>query len=151
VTAPPDLPAFLLARLGEVEADARAAAEVNPPPWRVHLSRMGGDTGLVMGGETPANRYLNGALWDNEGADSLSMEPATAAHIARHDPARVLAECAAKRAIVDTHYASEPSDYGDFTSPPRCVLCGLKYPCWTLCSLAAVYADHPDFDPAWRV
>ena len=24
------------------------------------------------------------------------------------------------------------------------------YPCLTLRALAAVYSDHPDYDPAWR-
>jgi hypothetical protein len=136
-----DLPEFVLARVAEAEADARLSAEVNPPPWHVHLSQMGGDTGLVMGGETPANRYRDGALWDNEGADSLSMEPATATHIARHDPARVLAWCAAMRAIVER--LGWPYDW-----PISGAMNELEEDVLRL--LAQIWADHPDFDPSWR-
>ena len=53
------------------------------------------------------------------------------------DPARVLAEVAAKRAIV----ASEYAPYKPLAAQPTV----------TLKHLAAVYADHPDYDPAWRV
>jgi len=88
------------------------------------------------------------AIADGEGArDWAGTEGATDAHIARHDPARVLAECAAKRAILADH---TPADDG------RCGLCSDLY-CVTpwdgICDvarpLAAVYADHPDYDPAW--
>lgn len=162
-----DISEFLLARIAEDEAAAQASAKVNPPPWRVHLSRMGGDTGLVMGGETPANRYLDGALWDNEGADSLSMGPATAGHIAQWDPARVLAWCAAIRTIVELHRheakgpgpvlydGSRNMNEGVF----GCVICScvgddpgwhLTYGwCDTVRALASVWADHSEFDPAW--
>jgi hypothetical protein len=176
VTAP-DLPGFLLARIAEDEADARKAAEVNPPPWRVHLSQMGGDTGLVMGGETDANRYLDGALWDNEGADSLSMEPAAATHIARHDPARVLAECAAQRAVVEFHRPVKFTDVKlNIRDADVCIRCHVvldrpddwpedpvdeadewqfpwvqeAWPCGTLSALALPYAAHPDYRPEWR-
>ena len=57
-----------------------------------------------------------------------------------HDPARVLAECEAKRRIVEIHQdwpvliqtepTLEPADPEDLAQP---------------------YADHPDFDPAWRL
>lgn len=59
-------------------------------------------------------------------------------------PSRVLAECEAKRAIVELH-APEPGQHPDF--------CGhdlRQLPCSTLRILALPYADHPDFDPAWR-
>ena len=47
----------------------------------------------------------------------------------RFTPARVLAECAAKRAIIAALPAS-----------------------WTMLrALAAVYSDHPDYDPEWEV
>lgn len=58
----------------------------------------------------------------------------------RFPPARVLAECEAKRRIVRLH--------------PEiltiCQGCGEPYPCRTLGAHAAVYADHPDYDEAWR-
>ncbi len=54
-------------------------------------------------------------------------------HAARHDPTRVLAECAAKRAIIEQ---AERSDSGWWESIYVAIL-------------AAVYADHPDYDPSW--
>lgn len=54
-------------------------------------------------------------------------------HIARHDPARVLAECQAKRRIVAPWV-------GTVTENEARVLL----------ALAAVYADHPDYSEEWR-
>lgn len=72
-------------------------------------------------------------------------------------PARVLAECAAKRAIMGQHEIdldmSEP--YCDSCAEWwNCVLGEgppmVAWPCPTLRALAAVYADHPDYQEAWR-
>jgi len=71
-----------------------------------------------------------------------SAGESTARHIARHDPARVLAECAVKRSVLDLLIA----DSGDSHNAVRrgwAVEISHQY--------AAIYADHPDFDPAWRV
>ena len=73
-------------------------------------------------------------------------------HGVHYDSARVLAECAAKRAIVDIHGdrdgdCARCSDYAWFA-----VLDGgerEEFPCPTLRTLAAVYADHPDYRPEW--
>jgi hypothetical protein len=69
---------------------------------------------------------------------------------------RVLAECEAKRQIVAEHAPSEdyPKDcrtcaqwWGDWDhSPPP----GVPSPCPTLRFLVLPYADHPDYDQAWR-
>jgi hypothetical protein len=73
-------------------------------------------------------------------------------HIARHDPARVLAEVAAKRAILDLH------DPNDTTGKRRwCVGCiepdlpGLmvRMPCQHARLLAAPYADRPGYRNEW--
>ena len=80
--------------------------------------------------------------------------------------ARVLAECKAKRRIVDEH---APGDGPWEGAPPCCRVCTvdryeelaagndpecyheqLPYPCPTLRALAAVYADHPDYQADWR-
>ena len=76
-----------------------------------------------------------------------------AAHIARHDPARVLAECQAKRAIVEHEHvecAGHPGPYMPHDDY------GPGY-CWradednaVLLALAQPYADAPGFDEAWR-
>ena len=68
-------------------------------------------------------------------------------------PARVLAECAAKRAIVELHV--EAVRYVSIGRPEveslGCETCAgydgpLTYPCPTLRHLATPYAEHPDYD-----
>lgn len=67
---------------------------------------------------------------------------------------RLLAECAAKRRIIEIH--RQEADSG---LTMACHVCGnwsLEYSwqgeigiCQTLFALAAVYVGHPDFDPDW--
>ena len=72
---------------------------------------------------------------------------AVAGHIARHDPARVLAEVDAKRRMLAIHhpYVPEPDQ--------ACLGCagGIV---WTDCPvlrlLALPYASHPDYRAEWR-
>src|SRR5690348_14236909 len=73
----PTLTEFLLARIAEDEAVAQASA---PYSWTA-------DGGDVYAGHPTA-------------LIAEYVEVSWAAHIARHDPARVLAECKAKREIV---------------------------------------------------
>jgi hypothetical protein len=95
----------------------------------------------------------------DEGAPDEYQAP----HIARHDPARVLREVAAKRATLAEHEPRVPreSDGQWHGQPPdrlRCRVCAATAhgqwtrfiaPCWTLLQVASVYSDHPDYDPAW--
>ena len=106
-----DLAAFLRARLDEDEAAARAAAD---GPW------------------TSSGPYV-----DAPGAGIIMQARHTedAAHAARHDPARVLREVEAKRAIL-AQWQAQPPD-----SP---VLTNALY------QLAAVYSDHPGYRPEWK-
>lgn len=70
---------------------------------------------------------------------SEDAESAPERHIARHDPARVLADVAAKRAIVAAcAYNLEYEEYGH-TLAER-----------VLRALALPYADHEDYKPHWR-
>jgi hypothetical protein len=68
------------------------------------------------------------------------------------DPARVLADCAAKRAIVELHplYRCTHARCGGDGS--HCRTCGadVPAPCPTLLALAQPYADHPDYRNEWR-
>jgi len=65
-----------------------------------------------------------------------ASNPALAAHIARHDPARVLREVEAKRRIVERYaWLREHGDTGDAA--------------WVLPLLAAPYSNHADFRPEW--
>jgi hypothetical protein len=78
-------------------------------------------------------------------------------HIARHDPARVLAEVEAKRRLIDEHKPSRP-EY----MPRRergCQTCTTAQEwdtkaneanCLTLRLLALPYADHPAYREEWR-
>ncbi len=149
----PTLTDFLLARIAEDEEYAR---------WlggeRWHLRENGhemidsadGREVISYGGETNVS--------DSE-------------HIARHDPARVLAECEAKRTLVadlisekhevvdgDCWYtcaaATEGRDGGETCDDARS---GGHCDCGRdarvnrrLSILASIYADHPDYDESWR-
>ena len=117
------LPDFLLARIAEDEAAARAALEVD---W----------------------------LWppmiddrDVEGPGSVSHRAyfATIEHVKRHGPDRVLAECEAKRRIVE--------DCGEILT--KDVEFNEKFgraadARGVLRTIAVVYADHPDYREEWR-
>lgn len=73
---------------------------------------------------------------------------------------RILREAEAKSVIVSKH---EPVDYSGIgmESPNACQLCGVStgmgdwewvensFPCDTLKAVAAVYADHPDYEKEW--
>jgi hypothetical protein len=120
---------FLLARIAEDEAAARAAhtsgdgVEVGGS-WHV-------DIGFVRGG------VRDWSLFEADEFDASTSEE-IAAHIARHDPARVLAECEAKRRIVE-----------------RCGWIGPGAPAYHLAQgilgeLVLPYADHAEFREEWR-
>jgi hypothetical protein len=130
---------FLEARIAEDEHLARAAIEPdNMHPW--------GDVSLPP---SPVDQWgddVRGYLGGPWGE-----------HCAQQNPTRSLAECAAKRAIIDEHevihkiylkdYCStcadwENSEVGE--GPP-----GIEWPCPTLTTMAAVYADHPDYQQEW--
>lgn len=68
--------------------------------------------------------------------------------------ARVLAECAAKRRIVEDHPRDDTLDYcatcfsGDFNSLGEREF--EEFPCPALRALVSVYAGHPEFREEWR-
>ena len=125
---------FLLARIAEDEAVARTATS---GPWYVDEVGDFGDKSAVL--EVARWRGYTNTV-------NLGEDRPTADHIARHDPARVLAECEAKRAIIDEVTATEVRlcSVEKFHVPTH----PLAEP--ILRHLAAVYADHPDYDEAWR-
>lgn len=92
-----DLLDFLLARFAEDTAAAQDCAAVYPPPWDLS------DRGWVAYVKADApifhevTRLDQGAA--SEGGSQWTGEALE--HIARWDPARVLAECQAKRRIVE--------------------------------------------------
>ncbi len=116
-----DLSEFLLARIAEDEAVAKSASM-----------------------EVPQARE-EGEVWGVWIGRKWYQSTAYAVHATRYNPARVLAECEAKRRIVN-EIAPEIADQ----------LAGLSggqilYRDDVLLRLLAVpYADHPDYDEAWR-
>jgi hypothetical protein len=150
---------FLEARIAEDETVARLASS-DGPSWDI-VSGFGGATGAIhAGGEVITDEdgdesYYGGSVivYDEGTPDHTQAQ-----HIARNDPTRVLAECAAKRAIIAHH----TEDWGDCTvcldgvsgcGDPAC--CGgptnemESWPCPTIRAVVAVYADHPDYLQEW--
>lgn len=138
-----DLATFLLDRIAEDEAAARAAEVASKYEWS--------DNAFTEAVE----------LADNEGA----LEAATK-HIARHDPARVLAECEAKRKIVERREELEGMVRAVLEAtqvvPPAAdeqaavdfAVTGVRGGIVTcddiLRRLALPYANHPDYRDEWR-
>lgn len=152
-----ELTAFVRARLDEDEAAARAGARRTGMPWRAE-PQPGTPGGLVL---------------DEIGLVGSTGGLYAAEHIARHDPARVLREVAAKRALLSLHAVhSEPERWGDHPDPALrrqptghtaywCSVCdydrdyghigGREEGCQTLRLLAAVWSDHPGYRAEWAV
>lgn len=70
-------------------------------------------------------------------------------------PERVLAECEAKRRIVDLH-VGEVIEMEGVIVLSICEVChdsemhtAAHWPCATIKAIASVYADHPDFREEW--
>lgn len=153
---------FLRARLDEDERAARLIAEFYPPPWEV--SDRGWMARVVA--DDPFWEVIRLEGWpgqpDGPGAPDLAE---IIAHIARHDPARVLAEVEAKRRIIAEHYAalldgSNPiqacrqcSDRRPDSDPLSHSDRWLRLepaPCLTVRLLALQYAGHADYRKEWR-
>lgn len=133
----PDLVAFLTARLDEDEAYARQI--IDAP-----------DCGYQAKWRLPSSAVVS--VGDEADWDLLAGDSRLAAHIARWDPNRVLAEVAAKRAIVDRYMAivEDPQDAAG-SSPTSWHYAGRRDELAdVLLALARPYANHPDFDPEWN-
>jgi hypothetical protein len=139
-----DLAAFFSARIDEEEARAKALADRDwgLRPWEVTecAGQPGdphdgcpcivyqGEYGPVDEPQIPQIQYI---------ADAEA--PEYAAHIADHDPARVLREVAAKRSMLRM--------YQDAVAEA-----GSEVVEWMLAVIeteARIWSDHPGFDPAW--
>jgi hypothetical protein len=119
---------FLLARIAEDEADARKAESAFGSTQWGNFDDDEAITAISPQGDGyVATGPYNGGIGR------------PAAHIARWDPARVLAECEAKRRIIMWH-----GDRND------CWFNSHGEPCDHLTALALPYADHPSFQPEWK-
>ena len=122
-----DLIAFLNARLDEDEAAAKAVRQPRnwhqgdeSDPWASWDRDM-----IYMWPPEFHTPIESDKHWRGLQADDDHL----AAHIARHDPARVLREVAAKRAILDAVGYDDREDVAGH--------------------LAAVWSDHPDYRQEW--
>jgi len=140
---------FLTARYDEREAAAKAAARVEPED--AETSRWYGHAHWVARYGTVVDAADNDYAMMTESTDEVC------AHIALNDPARVLREVEAGRKILAEH-TFLPDSHPLARSCPRCITdregyqeewLDDDYPCLTLRVLAAVWCDHPDYDPAW--
>lgn len=77
--------------------------------------------------------------------------PVLSLAITVNHPQRILAECAAKRAILGMH-RNMPSPFEE----GLCAVCAetgpdaQAFPCDTIKALAAVYSDHPAYQEEWK-
>lgn len=146
---------FVLERVAEDEAVAKAVIDeggyTTSPDGRWRFEE------IPYEGEWPRNPEADVAMW----ADSEWT-----AHVNRHDPARVLAQCAAHRAIV----AGGPSECGGYADQDdfgwkhypdpdyagHCDGCSAAEACdsdWrrNLRALAAIWSDAPGYRSEWAL
>lgn len=137
-TATQTLTDFLLSRIAEDEAAAREAIRISPADahpldgsWVAAPSVQGWHD---LRAETPNQRTFI----------AQTQKAPAFAHIVRHDPARVLAECEARRNVVRacTFMLTTEAIDAEFDDAPVLAQSILR-------TLASVFDDHPDFDPAW--
>jgi hypothetical protein len=158
-----DMAGFYAARLDEDEAVARAAnVKQEDPEWwcsPVIAAQAMGRHGAV----TVRSRRDSAVMARVESVpgddypDEITDGTAVAAHIARHDPARVLREVAAKREILAFIFQYEAKIDGEWgcchsagairlgecpETPPEKID--------ALRVAVAVYSDHPDYDEEWK-
>lgn len=173
-----DLAAFLRTRLDEDEWWAREASTegghrtVLGEHWQWECETT--DKPVII--DPMFGEYVEGVDYSSVGLRSVEHHPTEsvgplphlvihgqrevrtvdAGHIARWDPARVLAEVAAKRRILDEH---QPIDGVSWHGCTTCDAqgwgsCGCAgsgdWPCDTVKLLALPYADHPDYREEWR-
>lgn len=131
---------FLAARLDEEKAAARAAS---PGPWHLNAEH---DEVLAVDDVPVTDAF----------ALSGPQLRATAAHIARHDPARVLREAASLRKILARHAPHQTAagglacDWCSEDTDDRPQLAKVSWPCGDVRDIAAIWSDHPDYDPSWE-
>ena len=132
-----DLIAFLNARFDEDEAAAQAAArDTERFAGRANWSAAFGT--IVTDAEDPG--------WAICDLAPFVDDECLARHIARHDPARVLREVAAKRAILAEYerVAGSAQAY-----PNNATITSLGAAQTVVKALGTVYSDHPDYRGEW--
>ena len=152
-----DLTEFLLARIAEDEAVAQAASS---GPWGFDPRDEDlGEDGTVWCAESHPDSIKNGMQYASTYVAQTSYDGqswsvhnsnADGEHIARWDPARVLAECEAKRRIVVDLHRPVTDGEGDWFCDMLETGAESNWPCETIRLLALPYADHSDYREEWR-
>lgn len=144
-----DIAGFLQARLDEDETAALAWA-ADQREWQ-YVGQRNVPYGNGRYGRFAAVDVSNRPtdFWERIQVRGARAE--LAEHVVRWDPARVLAEITAKRRTLARHSRCGSGvgwcDDGGHGIEPDEGPGG----CNDLLDLAAPYADHPDYDPAWRL
>ena len=123
---------FLTARLRDDESYALEAAKEFGPDWIEIWSGQ-----IDLSANLPERQPPDNRPWD---AHVQTNDSRVSRYMVRYDPARVLREVAAKRAIVE---------FCD--DDPLFLEGGYAYTDRALRLLAMVYDNHPDFNQAWRI
>jgi hypothetical protein len=137
----------------ELVAFLRAALD-RDAGWAAAASRVEGPSPAEWVAEKRTVHNASGSMRVAEVAGS----PVQAEHIARWDPARVLAEVKAKRRILELH---EPI-HGYDANGPVCSTCGetsnpgdetvvVRWPCPTIRALAQPYAGQDGWQEEWQL
>lgn len=170
-----DLTEFILNRIAEDEAVARAALRYPSSEWRAdeygevyesdHFDAADRCSEHPPGVPNMCDDERIAAGFADD--DAPELEAARGAHIVRHDPARVLAECAALRRIVARYEQAErlrqanaekhaEVSRGGLDNQEQIMalrvhgyelqgrLDGLLY---AVTALAGIWSDHPDYRP----
>lgn len=142
-----DITDFLLQRIAEDEAAARQAcipAHDTPDAYKPHgeLARWRYQIGDEIEYDYDDPFPYPQVYYVTCGDESPSVTEDVGRHIARWDPARVLAECEAKRRIIGTFTTS--------AAQHQCDPSELFFADEVLRALALPYADYPDFDVSWH-
>lgn len=164
-----DLVTFLRARLDEDEATAMACKFSR---WKYAYGVLSGDAGptapipwsMVNADGVQRHGEMEGRTWSDFAKRITIHDPEGAGltHAARHDPARVLAEVAAKRRILDIHApiagacttcCAEAIMDVHWDGEEETVVWtrhDMAAPCPTLRALGLLYADRPNYREEWR-
>ncbi|MBJ8342797.1 hypothetical protein JGU71_28295 [Antrihabitans sp. YC3-6] len=133
---------FLKARIADDEEQARSVAAFNgTAEWRYDdgVERSKVESIRRYGPNTTINVVRHEIVWGPHtcigGSGAWPARTQEMQFIARHDPARVLRECAAKRATIAAFRDWLP-DYDDSVHE-------------ALAPMAAIYSDHPDYREEW--
>ncbi|WP_052372160.1 DUF6221 family protein [Nocardia otitidiscaviarum] len=137
---------FIAARLAEDEQIARdAVSGADGSDWHY------GTAEYADPGQGWVHNFAGVVLTSERNGEGAVGRP-VGEHMARHDPARVLRQCAALRRVAELHPRGGGEGFW------HCETChdyerhdAERWPCETISTLATVWELHPDYDPSWAV